>query len=133
MAVSKCKNLFMVILNNKSYATSSPGLPNIFGTMTSSKSMISSFGVFIHDYSSYFRDGNYKSILDFFDKLKGPLAIFIDVESGTKKNTANIDIDPEALASRIMIFIKLVRESSDSETKSIPILELNKQVEFGGV
>lgn len=132
-AVSKCRNLHIIILNNRVYQAVN-NLPNIFGAMYSSRAMLSSFGVFVHDYTSYFKVNDYKSILDFFYDVKGPIAIFVDVDPGTKKKMNNIDIENEILSTRFMHFIKMfeVEEGHSKADKNIPILELNQPITFGG-
>ncbi len=132
-AVSKCRNLHIIILNNGVYDAVSK-LPNIFGAMYSSRAMLSSFGVFVHDYTPYFKDNNHKLILEFFDDIKGPIAIFIDIDPGSKRNLNSIDIKDEILSTRFMHFIRMfkIEEGHSKTDENMPILELNKPITFGG-
>lgn len=133
-AISKCRNLHIIILNNGVYNAVGE-LPNIFGAMHSSRGMLSSFGMLVHDYTPYFNDKNYKYILEFFDDIKGPVAIFVDVVPGTKRNMKDIDIEDEILSTRFMQFIKMfkVEEGHSKQDKNIPILELNQPITSGGI
>lgn len=128
--VSKCRNLFIVILNNKVY-DSVGSLPNLFASMNSTRAMIASFGMFMHDYTPYFKERTYNQILGFFDDLTGPLSIFIDITPGFKKDLEEIKISDEEMTSRLIYFNKVDFEIQEDINNSV-VLELNKKVEFGG-
>ena len=131
-AASKCRNLNIIILNNKVYSAAGE-LPNLFKNMNSTRAMISSFGMFVHDYTDYFNDKTHKQLISFLDEFKGPLTIFIDVEVGLKRGLSDLDLNEDKLSTRLMYFIKMEEQvEMDVEEKNIPVLELNKQVEFGG-
>ena len=128
---SKCRNLFIVILNNKVYETASE-LPNLFSSMNSTRAMVASFALYMHDYTPYFKERAYNHILDFFDDLTGPLTIFIDVPTGTKKDLKEVNISDEVMTSRLVYFNKLKFQEEESNNDDAVVLELNKQVELGG-
>lgn len=131
MASSLSNNLFMVVLNNGVY-DSVGKLPNLFSGMRSTRSMMASFGVIMNDYTPYFKERTYKQIANFFYDLKGPLAIFVDVATGTKKNLKTVEINNETLVSRLIHFNSSPLPEEEVDKSKIPILEANKPVEFGG-
>ena len=131
-AASKCRNLHIVILDNEVYGSVGK-LPNIFGPMNSKKSMMASFGLYLHDYTPHFRDKQQKTILDFYDDVKGPLAIFISVDPALKRNLLDIELPKDLLMTRFMAVVKKSTEDNKNFSEvDLPILELNKPVTFGG-
>lgn len=131
-AVSRCRNLHIVILDNGVYSSVGK-FPNIFGDLNSKKAMIASFGLYLHDYTSYFKEGKYKDIALFYDDVKGPLGIYIEIEPHIKKNLLLPELPKDILVTRFMAFIKaLAPEEKNFSEDNIPILALNESVTFGG-
>lgn len=105
MAVSKCKNIFLIILDNGVYQ-SVGNLPHIFEGLSSKKGFVYNLGCFTHDFTSRIK-GNYsKEIRGAIDRIRGPMTIFIEVEKDIKKDLKDIDISFEDQTKRLMEFIQ---------------------------
>lgn len=105
-AVSRCKNIFCVILDNDCYQ-SAGGPPTIFRSLNSVTGVLFNLGLTFFNYTPHFKGR--VSIPHMFKKINnlvGPVSILIEVEKGFKKNLKDIDISKEDLKNRISQFLK---------------------------
>lgn len=103
-AVSKCKNLFIVVLNNGIYQ-SVDSMPNIFDQFSSPKVVFFQFGFITHDLTDYIKKTKLSLFKDFLDRIRGPMAIIIDVDRGLKKDLKELDLDYEQHAKDFLLFV----------------------------
>ena len=106
IGASKVKNLFYVVLNNGVYQ-SAGGHPTIFKEVSSINGTILGFGFTVFNLTAYFKK---KSSLPKMNKiinnLRGPVAIFIDVDKSISKEKVDLDIKKKNLRNRINKFIR---------------------------
>lgn len=105
-AVSKCKNIFNVILDNGCYQAAG-GHPTIFRELSAPKGIVFSMGFLTYDFTSFFnRRIPVKEVTKTIDNLVGPAFILIDVDKGYKKGMKDIDVSEVELRDRTTNFIK---------------------------
>lgn len=106
IGASKAKNLFYVVLDNGSYQ-SAGGHPTIFREVSSINGAVLGFGFTVFNLTAYFKK---KSSLPKMNKimnnLRGPSAIFIEVDKATCKKKPNLDIKKKNMRNRINKFIR---------------------------
>lgn len=105
IAVSKCRNIFYIILSSGRYQ-SSGGQPTIFKELSSPKGFLFNLGFLVHDYTNYFKNkSSEKSIPKIISRVKGPLAILVDVDEGIKKNLNELSYSETELKERLISFM----------------------------
>jgi hypothetical protein len=106
IAVSKCKNIFVVVLVSGFYCDNMK-FPTIFKSIHSPVGMLFNIGFMIHDYKKHFKNSRNptKEIKSIWQKVKGPLTVLIDVEIGGKVFLNNDNIEQKSIAL-ISDFIK---------------------------
>jgi len=105
IAVSKCKNIFYVILHNSVY-NSLDNYFNIFSGITSPKGMFFNIGFLVHDYTNYFQNKTLqKSIPKIVKNVRGPLAILVEVDKKLKADLVKISYSEIELKDRLMTFM----------------------------
>jgi hypothetical protein len=84
-SVSKCKNLFFILLINGSY-TEVPNTPTIFNSVSSQHGILYSMGFLIHDYNRFFKASKnpVNAIKEYWSKATGPLVVLLKTEIGSK-------------------------------------------------
>lgn len=105
MAVSRCQNIFYVVLDNGCYQ-SAGGHPTIFREISAVKGFIFNLGFTVYEFTPYFT--NKKSISNMckmVKNMKGPAMIRIKVDKGHKKDIENVNISKNELKKRITSFI----------------------------
>jgi len=104
-AVSRCKNIFCVILDNDSYQAAG-GSPTIFRSVTSMTGVLFNFGFLFQNYTKHFTGRTpIKIMTQKIGSLVGPAAILIEVDKGYKKDLKEIDLSKKEIKDRIIKFI----------------------------
>ena len=107
MAVSRCSNIFYVVLATGFYQFAG-GQPTIFNEFPASKTVFANLGFLVNDYINYFEEGKagMKSLKVYLERIKGPMAIIMRLEKGIRKNVREeISYSKQELTDRIMKFI----------------------------
>ena len=86
IGVSKCKNIFLVLFINGHY-TSVDGAPIIFDGINSQHGVMYNLGFLVHDYTKHFKNSRnpIKEIREVWVRTRGPLAVLLKTEKGTKQ------------------------------------------------
>lgn len=113
MAASKCKNLFLIVLDNDCYQAAGKQ-PTIFRELFSVKGMAFNLGFVVYDFTKHFSGKMVKSGLSkVFGTMTGPAFILVRVDKYTKKNLREIDYSKEEMRNKVFNFI-MDRESGTS-------------------
>jgi hypothetical protein len=105
-SVSKCKNIFCVILDNDCYQTAG-GPPTIFRSLNSAMGTLFNFGFTTFNYTPHFKGR--VSIPNMYKKIEnivGPVAILITLDKGVKSGLEDITLSKKELSDRLSNFIK---------------------------
>ena len=107
MAVSKCENLFYVILSSGRYQLSG-GQPNIFNGFSAPKGFLFNLGFVVNDYVSYLKNKTSTNELGRLIKsIRGPMVILMWTDVGLKKGEKKkISYSKTDLTNRIQEFIR---------------------------
>lgn len=103
-AVSKCKNLFITVLNNGIYENCG-AMPNIFNEFSSPHVAFFQFGFTTYNLTDYVKNSKKDQFKNFLDRNIGPMALLIKVSKGLKKNLKNLKIDYEKHAHDLLMFV----------------------------
>jgi len=104
MAISKKKNIILVILNNNMYQDVGDH-PNIFCNLKHKHGMFFDMGFLSFNLTSYFVDSYHaKNIKELMLRLSGPVSIFIDVEKS--KTFPELTISKMDLTDRFKKFVQ---------------------------
>jgi hypothetical protein len=102
-AFSRCKNLFLILLNNKVYPQTDS--PIIFESINSKHGLLYNMGFVVHDYTKHFNLNNpIKEISLIFKNARGPMITLIKTDKGIKK-LSNIEVDLKSNAKSLKTFI----------------------------
>jgi len=105
-AVSRCKNIFCVILDNDCYQIAG-GSPTIFRSINSMTGVLFNLGFIFQNYTQHFTGKtSLTNMTKKIGNLVGPVSILIQVDKGYKKNLEEIDISKTDITNRIIKFIK---------------------------
>jgi len=106
IAVSKCKNIICVILDNDCYQ-SAGGSPTIFRSLNSVAGVIFNMGLISLNYTPHF-EGRFdlSNMKKKVGNLIGPVAILINIEKGDNKNVGNVALSKKELSERLKKFIE---------------------------
>lgn len=102
-AVSKCINIFYVMLNS-GYYQSSGFQPTIFEGLVGIKSFLFGSGFVVYDFSHYFEKKDFSVMHSIINNVKGPMTILVKVDKGLKKGLKNLNSKIN-FKERIMNFI----------------------------
>jgi len=105
IAVSNCKNIYLVVLDNGIYQ-SAGGQPTIFNSIVSKKGFFYNLGFLVQDYTKHFYNRKFKQLQNIMNNLVGPVCIFMEVSKGIKKDLKNIKISKVDMKDRLVEFIK---------------------------
>jgi len=92
IGISKCTNMFLVVLDNGCYQMAG-GHPTIFEGVLSKRGLVYNSGCKMIALTKHFKDRRFKQLKDRFSKLTGPLVFLMDVDRGVKKDLKEIDLD----------------------------------------
>jgi len=106
IAVSRCKNIFVVVLVSGKYQESG-GQVNIFNSISSPKNLLFSMGFLVFDYTFHLKTKNtVKELNQLIERSIGPVVSIIKVSGGIS-DLENCDIpDNKLLINRIKEFIQ---------------------------
>jgi hypothetical protein len=105
VAVSKCKNMFVIILDNGVYQ-SAGNHPNIFSSFMSKKGFIYNLGCLVHDFTFHFKNKYFVEVKSAVDRIRGPMIILIDVDKGIKKGLTGSKMTPIKQKNKFMKFVQ---------------------------
>lgn len=86
IGISKCRNFYVVLFVNGSYSCV-PNTPTPFGSVSNQHGVLFNMGFIVHDYKGQFKlkKNPTKTIKQFLERAKGPLAILLPTEHYNKK------------------------------------------------
>ena len=104
-SLSKCKNLFLVVLNSGEYQYSGHN-STIFRSIPAFKTVMFGAGFLVNDYTMHFSNVlSSKGIINLLENLHGPVFIVIDIDIGENKNIDKIDLTIEEKLERLTAFL----------------------------
>jgi len=105
-AVSRCKNFYIIILNSGTYSDDGCS-PTIYNSIPAPRSLLFNMGFSVHDYKrqmTIMKDPS-SEIKSTWDKVKGPLAVTMEVECDYINNISLDSTHQEAYAESIKKFL----------------------------
>jgi hypothetical protein len=86
IGVSKCRNLFIIFFCSGEYIAA-PGLPTVFDSANNQHGIFYNMGMLVHDYKNQFKFSRnpIKFVRETWDRVKGPIAIIMKTERGSKQ------------------------------------------------
>ena len=123
IGVSKCQNIYLVILFSGIYSDAG-GHPTIFDSISAPQGMLFNMGFLVHNYKRHFKNSKNptKEINAIWGKIKGPLAVVLELDKGYK-NIDDIFPPVKESLNRISEFIKNVDIPAYNYTPPIDIDE----------
>jgi len=113
MAVSKCNNIFYIVLVSGQYTSN---MPTIFNSLIAPKGMLFNMGFIVHNYDSQFNiTKSAKEIKAIWSTAKGPLAAFVSV-AGSSETFNAVEND----VTKFSEFVKDVSIGSSMSQRSLP-------------
>ena len=96
--VSRCKNLFFILLVTGVY-TEVPNTPTIFDSIIYQHGLLFNMGFLVHDYSNLFKINKnpIKTIREYWSRTRGPLAVLLKIEKGSKEMDSVEFVNKESL------------------------------------
>jgi hypothetical protein len=113
---SKCKNLFIVVLDNGGYQHAG-NFPNIFDSFLSKKGVFYNIGCLVHDFTVNIKNRYLVEVRAAVERIRGPMVILVEVDRGLKKGLADIKSKP---TSRTKALIKFVRDNNLGSALYVP-------------
>lgn len=112
IALSKCKNIFLVILVSGEYQHTGRN-PTIFNEIAAPKTVLFGMGFLINDYTKHFSSiQTSKSVKSILKNLYGPVAILIYVNLGENKKVDKIGLTVMERMKRLTEFLSVEGTSS---------------------
>lgn len=107
MALSKCKNIFLVVLASGEYQYSGHN-PTIFNEINAVKTIMFGAGFVTNDYTVYFSNVHRaKEVKNILNNLYGPLFIVINIDLGENKKAGEIDLAKLQQVKRLTNFLSI--------------------------
>lgn len=104
-ALSKCTNLFLVVLNSGEYQYSGHNTTT-FRSIPAFKTVMFGAGFLINDYTRHFSNvHSAKGAKNLLKNLHGPVVIVIDIDLGENKNIDKINLTTEERLERLTTFL----------------------------
>ena len=101
IALTRCQNLFLVVLNSGEYQYSGNN-PTIFNDIPAFKTIMFGTGFLINDYTKHFSNvREAKGVINLLENLHGPIFIVININLGENKNMDEIDLTTEEKLERL--------------------------------
>jgi hypothetical protein len=105
IALSKCRNIFLVVLASGEYQYSGHN-PTIFNEINAVKTMMFGAGFIINDYTKHFNDVHRDKIVkNMLNNLYGPLFVVIYVDLGENKKAGKVDLTVVEKVKRLTTFL----------------------------
>lgn len=112
IAVSKCKNIFLVVLISGEYQHTGHN-PTIFNEINAPKTVMFGAGFLINDYTKHFKDvATSKSVKGILSNSYGPLFVAIYVDLGENKKAGEIGLTVTERVERLADFLLIKGTSS---------------------
>ena len=106
IALSRCKNIFLIVLVSGEYQHSSGHNPTIFNEINAPKTVLFGMGFIINDYTKHFSNvHSAKEVKNILKSLYGPIAIVIYVDLGENKKVGEIILTNEERVGRLITFL----------------------------
>ena len=106
IALSRCKNIFLVIMASGEYQYSGGHNPTIFNEINAPKTVLFGMGFIINDYTKHFSNvHSAKEVKNILKSLYGPIAIVIYVDLGENKKVGEITLTNEERVGRLTTFL----------------------------
>lgn len=106
IAASRCRNLLLVIIRSNAYQDTG-FQPTLSINISGLKNSLFNLGFLVHNYTHHLKMNNpVKEIKAIWNGIRGPVAVFVDVEIGINKQVANVDIDYVTIRNRIVEFVR---------------------------
>lgn len=85
MAVTKCRNLFLVLFIKGEYS-SVPHTPLVFDSVNSKHGVFYNLGFIVHDYKLHFKNSKnpISVIRDIWERTRGPVVVLLETGKGSK-------------------------------------------------
>lgn len=131
IGASKCKNLFIVLLDNFVYQ-SAGGHPSIFDRFSPKMGFIFSMGVTVLNFTIYFIRKEFKTMKNLMKTSIGPLMTIVSIDTGFKKDLVSPDYDYKKMIINAREFIIHKEELSIKQSKDVVSLNTN-DLSFGGM
>lgn len=85
ISISKCINIFYIILNTKVYNSfSKVKIPTLYNEVSAVKGILFNIGLIVHDYTNYLNKKNIKTMCNNIKTSIGPTAVILNVENQKK-------------------------------------------------
>jgi len=131
MGASKCRNMFLIILDNGCYQ-SAGGHPNIFESLLSKRGFMYNANMRVSTFTKHLKGKHRNNLRNRFERLVGPMVILMDVDRGIKRNLTEVDIDFEEQKDRISklildptketsLFISPIMPSSNNDVNTLDL------------
>jgi len=104
VAVSKCKNMFVVVLDNGGYQQAG-NFPNIFDGFLSKKGVFYNMGCLVHDFTTNLKNKHLVEVKAAVERIRGPMVILVEVEKGFKKGLINIKSKSTTRTKKLIKFV----------------------------
>jgi hypothetical protein len=121
--VSKCRNLFFILLINGRH-TSVDVAPLIFDSVNSRHGILYNMGFLVHDYTKHFNNSRnpIKDIREFWKRSRGPLAILLHTDKGTK------NLEDIAITKTLCTVSEFIQDETIKSSNYIPPFSLEDLV-----
>jgi len=112
IGVSRCKNIFLVILISGYYLNIGKH-PTITKSIMSLNGLLFNMGFMVHDYKRHFKNSKnpVKEIRAIWSKINGPMAVLLDVDSGVLKTSSESIIPYKDSLKNLSSFITRNQDS----------------------
>lgn len=108
IALSKCKNIFLVVLVSGEYQHTEGHNPTVFKEVPAFKTVLFGMGFLINDYTKHFSNiQRAKEVKGILKSLYGPVAILIYVDSGENKKAEEITLTIKERVGRLTEFLSV--------------------------
>ena len=104
IAASKCKNIFIVVLDNGGYQHAG-NFPNIFDMFLSKKGVFYNMGCLVHDFTTNLKNKHLVEVKAAVERIRGPMVILIEVEFGLKRKLDSIKSRPITRIKKLIEFL----------------------------
>ena len=102
---SRCKNLFIIVLDNGGYQQAG-NFPNIFDSFLSKKGVFYNIGCLVHDFTTNLKKRYLVEVRAAVERIRGPMVILITVDRGIKKDLINVKSKPVTRAKNLIKFVR---------------------------
>jgi len=105
VAVSGCKNMFVMVLDNGCYQEVG-NLPNLFGSILSRKGVFFNLGCRVHDFTANLKNRYLVEIRAAIERIRGPMVILTTVDRGINRKLEPIKTKPIDRIKELKAFVR---------------------------